>query len=148
MHELLAFTPLAHYPWYSQLRLPNYYSRVLNVSIGVHIENDITSEDILFINLSISIFFQNSMNILWEDARAPRCKNKAMTVVETGRSAAASSTTVFCTHPVHRIREHWRNVRQLEIRNTGTWPSMDDDAVIVRIDDGRRRRHDPDGLLC
>ena len=64
MQELLSVTPLTHYPWNTQLWLPNYYSRVLNVSIGFHLENDIAGEDILFTNLKISIFFQNPFNVL------------------------------------------------------------------------------------
>ena len=63
MDELLAITALAHYPWYSQLRLANYYSRVLNVSVRIHIENYIASEDIRFINLSIAIVYQNFVNV-------------------------------------------------------------------------------------
>ena len=129
MDELLAITPLAHYPWYSQFRLANYYSRVLNVSVRIHIENYIASEDILFINLSIAIVYQNLVNIFRKYSCAPRRKNEAMTVVEAGRIASRNSTGKLCTHPTNRIHEHCRYARRLHIWDAGAFPGVDNDGV-------------------
>ena len=82
MHELSAVTPLTHDPRNSQTRFANYYTRVFDVAIGLLIENDITRENTLNINILIVIFFENSADVIRVNTGAPRCKNKPMTVVE------------------------------------------------------------------
>lgn len=57
MYKLSSVTPLAHDPWHCQVRLTNYYTRVLEVTIGLHIENDITSENTMKFNRLIVIIF-------------------------------------------------------------------------------------------
>ena len=106
MDELLTVAPLAHYPWYCQLRLADYYSRMLDVSVRIHLESDIAGEDIPFIDLAIAIVFRNLVNIFRKDAGAPRCKDQPMAVADTGSIASSDSMRKSCAHSMNRILEH------------------------------------------
>ena len=74
MYELPAVSPLTHDPGNSQTRFANHYTRVLNVAIRLLIENDITRENTLNINVLIVIFFEDSADVVRVNAGAPRCK--------------------------------------------------------------------------
>ena len=71
---------------------------------------------------------------------APR---SVSTHTKPGRPSS-DSMRKSCAHSMNRILEHWRDPRRLHIRDAGAFPGMNDDAVLVRLDDDRCRRHGPD----
>ena len=55
MKEFFTSAPFAHYPRNSQFRSADYYPGMFNVTVGIIVENYISSEDVLFTDLSITV---------------------------------------------------------------------------------------------
>ena len=131
MHELPAVTPLTHDPGNSQTRFANYNTRVLDVAIGLLIENDITRENTLNINILIVIFFENSADVIRVNAGAPRCKNKPMAVVESGRRATENGLRIIIAELMVRVHKHRRYPVRPPVRNAGACSGLHHNGLFL-----------------
>ena len=79
----------------------------------------------------IVIFFENSADVIRVNAGAPRCKYKAMAVIEAGRRATENGLRIAVAELMVRVHEHRRYPARPPVRNAGACSGLHHNGIFL-----------------